>query len=112
MRRYPPIVVASPVNLQNTSYTAGSGILRLRGDSVTLQEGGELSAEVLASHISEEMSMMMRGHDNLSVNDQMEDLRERMRLLQGDRKVRKRPDKYSSIQLSRISFLWQATSTM
>lgn len=31
--------------------------------------------------------MMMRGHDNLSVNDQMEDLRERMRLLQGDRKV-------------------------
>lgn len=30
----------------------------------------------------------MRGHDNLSVNDQMEDLRERMRLLQGDRKVR------------------------
>lgn len=31
---------------------------------------------------------MMRGHDNLSVNDQMEDLRERMRLLQGDRKVR------------------------
>lgn len=34
--------------------------------------------------------MMMRGHDNLSVNDQMEDLRERMRLLQGDRKVRNR----------------------
>ncbi len=34
------------------------------------------------------MSLMMRGHDNLSVNDQMEDLRERMRLLQGDRKVR------------------------
>lgn len=33
---------------------------------------------------------MMRGHDNLSVNDQMEDLRERMRLLQGDRKVRQR----------------------
>lgn len=33
------------------------------------------------------ISMMMRGHDNLSVNDQMEDLRERMRLLQGDRKV-------------------------
>lgn len=33
--------------------------------------------------------MMMRGHDNLSVNDQMEDLRERMRLLQGDRKVSK-----------------------
>ncbi|CAM9454306.1 unnamed protein product [Ectocarpus fasciculatus] len=31
--------------------------------------------------------MMMRGHDNLSVNDQMEDLRERMRLLQGDRKA-------------------------
>ena len=35
---------------------------------------------------------MMRGHDNLSVNDQMEDLRERMRLLQGDRKVRNRRD--------------------
>ena len=32
--------------------------------------------------------MMMRRPDNLSVNDQMEDLRERMRLLQGDRKVR------------------------
>ncbi|CAM9878157.1 unnamed protein product, partial [Ectocarpus sp. 12 AP-2014] len=31
--------------------------------------------------------MMMRGDDNLSVNDQMEDLRERMRLLQGDRKA-------------------------
>ncbi|CAM9343540.1 unnamed protein product, partial [Sphacelaria rigidula] len=31
--------------------------------------------------------MMVRGHDHLSVADQMEDLRERMRLLQGDRKA-------------------------
>lgn len=31
---------------------------------------------------------MMRRSDNLSVTEQMEDLRERMRLLQGDRKVR------------------------
>lgn len=30
---------------------------------------------------------MIRGQDHLSVKDQMEDLRERMRLLQGDRKV-------------------------
>lgn len=30
---------------------------------------------------------MMRGQDHLSVTDHMEDLRERMRLLQGDRKV-------------------------
>lgn len=42
--------------------------------------------------------MMMRGHENLSVNDQMEDLRERMRLLQGDRKVQRRASQ--SVELS------------
>lgn len=43
---------------------------------------------------------MMRGHDNLSVNDQMEDLRERMRLLQGDRKVSYSRGRHSTVRVN------------